>query len=335
MGSFRLPGARVAGEALAELRRLREAAETQVTVSRRTARRVAELERQVADLTAQLSVRLDRIGADVAATRKDAESGRKELTTLRTAATASTMSEVLEFTAQRQMTLRETLELLARERTSFARFGDGELRMMVDPLYDLGFQKNSAEIRAALRETLAAEPVDGLLVGWPQTFRTAHNSGVWELVWQDVRRVVPEGRRFGNSHVSRPICFLELGDDAVRLWRDVWADEKVLVVTGRGSRFDLVPALFDDVAAVDHLWTVPRHAFEVLDELEAEIVARASDELVLLALGPAGTILASRLARAGVWAIDVGHLSNSYLNVVDGAPKPEKTPAVRRAARRS
>ncbi|PFG44054.1 uncharacterized protein DUF1792 [Isoptericola jiangsuensis] len=331
MGTFRLPGARVASDVLKELRRIRSVGEKQLAASRRTARRAGQLEKQVAELTTALSSRMDRLNGEIGTIRADVEASRKELRTLRVSSTAATMSDVLDFSARRQMTLRQTLELLARKRVSFARFGDGEFRLMVDPLYHLGFQRNSAELRAALRETLSTPAPDALLLGWPQSFRTAHNSAVWELVWEDVRRMVPEGQQFGNSHVSRPACFSELGEDAVRLWREVWDGEHVLVVTGEGSRFDLVPGLFDNIAGAEHLWAAPRHAFEEIDRLEKEIVARASDELVLIALGPAGTILASRLARAGVWAIDVGHISSSYLHVNEGQPEPEKTPAVRDA----
>ena len=46
-------------------------------------------------------------------------------------------------------------------------------------------------------------------------------------------------------------------------------------------------------------------------------------ELYLVALGPAGTLVTALLARMGRWAIDVGHISNSWTTVFAGGKWPE------------
>lgn len=308
---------RAARNAFTDVKRTAAAAEKQVKVARRTQHTTQrQLKAVVRTLEAQRTA-LERIEAN-------SERVESELRTLRIASTQVTMREVHEFIASRQMTYRETLETLVRHERSFARFGDGELRLMVDPMYRLGFQVNEPDLRDALRACLQQENPD-LLVGWPRAFWTTHNTTLWAVVWDRVKSLVPPETRFGNSHVSRPDCFQALGDEAVELWRQVWDGRAVTVVTGRGSRFDLEPRLFDNIAGHDTVLTTPRNAFADIDRLEREILAKpdTASRLHLLALGPTGTVLAARLAAAGIRAIDVGHLANSYRFVVDGGPYPE------------
>jgi hypothetical protein len=108
----------------------------------------------------------------------------------------------------------------------------------------------------------------------------------------------------------------------------VWAGKKVRVITGKGSRFELIPALFDNVAAVEFTYSTASNGFEDLNRLKDDL-ASTNDELYLIALGPAGTVLAAELARAGKWAIDLGHISDSYENVFKGAVRPELKPVAK------
>ena len=315
-----------------------QVAERQLEVARQTKRateRMAEAARASArENRKQLTEMSKLLGQERALLRElksEIATANQELRTLRISATEERSQRVHRFAADHQMTYRETLVALAQGEQSFARFGDGELRMMVDPYFRLGFQVNSAELREALRATLQDES-DGLLLGWPRPFWTAQNASVWAIAWDSIEALLPRDRRFGNSHVSRPDCFQELGDEAVELWRRVWDGKRVVVVTGRGSRFDLVPQLFDNLAGHEVVHAEPRNAFSELDRVEAEVRACEGADLCLVALGPAGTVLAARLARAGVRTLDIGHLSSSYLNVFEGQPHPERTPPVRQVS---
>ncbi|MCD3065317.1 DUF1792 domain-containing protein, partial [Salmonella enterica subsp. enterica serovar Enteritidis] len=89
---------------------------------------------------------------------------------------------------------------------------------------------------------------------------------------------------------------------------------KVVVVAGRRSRFELVPELFDNVKKVELLESEPVNAFKDIPRLVGELRER-KDSLVLISLGAAATVLASKLAEVGVQALDVGHISNCYNNV--------------------
>jgi hypothetical protein len=237
------------------------------------------------------------------------------------------LQRVREFNRSSQLSFSATVELLSSERISFARFGDGELKLMLRPTYKLAFQKNSQGLREALARVVALgkKSPKKLLVGFPQTYQDLHWSGVWVDIADETLELFDGLKRVGNAHVTRPIFFEDLGVNGVELWRAVWAGKKVRVITGKGSRFEMIAALFDNVASAEFTHSTATNAFEDLERLNAEL-ASTTEELYLIALGPAGTVLAAELAEAGKWAIDLGHISDSYENVFKGAVRPELKP---------
>ena len=237
------------------------------------------------------------------------------------------LAQVRAFTAQKQLGFERTLNVLADERISFARFGDGELKLMLRPTYKLAFQANSEPLRRALAATIAqsaSEPTQ-LLIGFPQMYQDLHWSAVWVDIWDETKTHFEKLDRVGNAHVSRPIFFEDMRQSGVDLWRKVWAGKKVRVITGKGSRFELTSELFDNVASVEYSYSKAANAFDDLERLHLELEG-TGEELYLIALGPTGTILAAQLAAKGKWAIDLGHISDSYENVFKGAVRPEAKP---------
>lgn len=251
---------------------------------------------------------------------------RRELETIRLAATSEVMQDVSSFHRKQVRTLLETLELLASTELSMARFGDGEFRLMLLNDFNLRFQKNSPELQDDLRKVFISNDAD-VLVGFPQLFRDAHWSGVYQELWPRLNQLTTSGRTYACAHITRPQAFSALGERAVELWRQIWEGKKVAIVTGEGSRFDLIPELFDNLASHEFIYSLPVNAYEDIDRVEA-VVTDSDCDLALIALGPAGGILAHRLATAGKRALDIGHLSNSYENVYKGAPRPEATSIV-------
>lgn len=249
----------------------------------------------------------------------------KTLKTLQIAAAAPHLEKVRRFTAEKQLSFEDTMKYIAENQMSFARFGDGELKMMFRVGYHLRFQKNSAAIRMALRNTfkIAQNKDSKLLLGFPNPYGDAHWSGVWIDIWDDAEPVFCELETVGNAHVSRPIFFEMFGQEGITAWTKLWDQKNVTVVTGKGSRFNLVPALFGNMKSLDFCYSTPTDAFDDLDRVLHELEGRNSD-LILISLGPAGTVLAALLAERGFWALDVGHISDSYQTVFEGAAWPEK-----------
>ena len=228
---------------------------------------------------------------------------------------------------KKQLGWMATLEHIIDTKCSFARFGDGELKLMLRDEYDNGFQKNSYSIQQCLRNVLL-DDVDNLLIGFPTPPHSLHWANVWADIWYQLKPLVSERQIWGNSHVSRPGFFRIVRHEGVVMWRKIWDKKRVKIITGENSRFDPIDILFDNVKDIQFEYSVPRDAFHDISRLVEKLAADKNTELFLISLGPAGTILAYELAKEGKWALDIGHINASYLSVFEGAPGPESLPVI-------
>lgn len=260
------------------------------------------------------------------AIRLELREQRKYLEAFRLVVAREVLAEVDDFTREHQLGFQQTLERLVRERISFARFGDGELRIMLRPEFNLRFQRWSAGLAEELRGVLTYDGYDPekLLVGFPYPYRSLYWSDLWLDIWPDLRPLLRTDVPYGTTHVTRPIFFERMGQDGVDLWRQVWKDQDVCIVTGEGSRFEVVPDLFDNVASSRFVTSLPVNAYNDLPRLMEQLEKEDPEVLYLVALGPAGTLVTANLARMGRWAIDLGHISASWSNVFDGGAWPER-----------
>lgn len=241
-----------------------------------------------------------------------------------------TWAEIEAFMRDRQFGLMETLETVRRDRLSLARFGDGELALALSPDAGISFHKGSAELQAELRAILRGDGYDGVpLLTTIPGITVPFYRGYWAKYWPAVKPLLNPSRTYGNTSVSREGLF-KLDPEAARLaWRSLWGGQDVCYVIGKGSRFEPIPALFNGVASSRTVHSLPRDAYADVDRVVEEIVATIPREtLILLALGPAATVLAVRLAKLGYWALDIGHITSVYRTVTEGAPRAEKTRAV-------
>ncbi|MFD0558322.1 uncharacterized protein DUF1792 [Stackebrandtia endophytica] len=274
---------------------------------------------------------LDSRSDDLRAIREELRLHRRYYEIARHWMLDSVMREISEVTDRCQLDFAATLHHLIDRRVNFARFGDGEFRLMLRPDHNTRFQVGDPQLRTQLRRvfTLDGYDPDRVLVGFPHPYRkNLHWCGVWMDVWPDLRELMPAEPVLGNSHVTRPIFFQQLREEGVKLWRQVWEGRRVTVVTGEGSRFNLPDELFDNVESIDMLYSLPENAFEDLPRM-VDTIGELDTDLVLIALGPAGTVLSAQLSCHDIWAVDVGHISNSWQTIYQDAPMPERLETVR------
>jgi len=252
--------------------------------------------------------------------------------TIRATHAAPLLDSMQAFLADRQLSLLGTIDEIRDKRLNLARLGDGELRLMLRLDFNIKFQRNSPALQQALKRSIdiARDNPDKLLIGLPQTYRDLFWGGIYGELWGQFQPMVEDIRCFANSHISRPIMFGVHGQDAVDAWRTIWDGLDVAVVTGKGSRFDLTPELFDNVKSSRFEYSMPEGAFVDVPRM-VEVLKDDPSDLVLLSLGPAGTLIAAELALYGKWALDIGHLSNSYEYEFKSGRFPEAVPHVRTA----
>jgi hypothetical protein len=244
--------------------------------------------------------------------------------------TVPLLDSMQKFLKNRHLGLMETLEVIRRDRLNLARFGDGELDLMLRLEANIRFQRNSPELMKDLEGVFknAQNNPDKLLIGMPYVYLdNRHWATVYTKYWRQVEPMLEPIRRLANSQISRPTIFAVHGQEAVEAWRGVWQDLDITIVTGKGSRFDMLPDLFDNIKSHRFEYSLPIDAYSDIPRL-IETLRNDTSELILISLGPAGTILASELAKHGKWALDIGHVSNSYHFQLKGGKFPEKLPVL-------
>lgn len=187
---------------------------------------------------------------------------------------------------------------------SLARYGDGEYALClggncVSQRFDPGIQK---ELRAILLEDGPALPcIPNLGANLP-----AHKAKSWDNYRQPKHlALLDQGRTYGSSFISRPDSAPWI--DTGAYWASVkalWAGQDVTLVTGHYNELRLDQ--MDGATSVREVVAPRQHAYAEIDRIEEEIGQPSG--VVLMCLGPTATVLAARLARKGVHALDLGHL---------------------------
>lgn len=270
------------------------------------------------ELQGEISGLRKHIGSDDSLPR----SVRLNLDTLRLMAVEPIYADLRSFMHEHCLDFTGTMERLGQQDIGLARFGDGEFKVMLRADGNHKFQDVVTGLQDEMRDVIANDLGDRLLVGLPHLFNNPFWSNIWANYYPELRQMFGTESSYGCAHVTRPVYFQLCGGQAVTAWRKVWDGMNAVVVTGQDAKFDLVPELFDNLNGAEFIRGPNTNAYVELNKLEQAAVATKAN-VVLISLGPAGTVLAHRLARAGVHALDIGHISASYKNVFHGGKRPE------------
>ena len=104
-------------------------------------------------------------------------------------------------------------------------------------------------------------------------------------------------------------------EDSARWFHDikgVWNDRDIVFIEGEKSRLGVGNDLFDNARSIRRILGPAKDAFERIDDIMQEACKIEKSALFLIALGPAATVLAYDLFKAGYQAIDVGHVDVEY-----------------------
>lgn len=226
----------------------------------------------------------------------------------------------------RIMSSSDTIDYIRKHQCSVARFGDGELNMILTDK-SIGFQRYNKELSERLEEVLVSND-SKLLICIPHTLERFYGEcqrakSFWSKfaiynkpsIYQILRQHNRTGCKFGDTQMTRP--YMDYVDDknARKVYpalKALWDKQDLLIVEGSATRMGVGNDLFDNAASVKRVVCPAKNAYAAYDLILKTVKDLHQGELVLIALGPAATVLAADLSQAGVWAIDVGHLDVEY-----------------------
>jgi Glycosyltransferase GT-D fold len=185
---------------------------------------------------------------------------------------------------------------------NLSRYGDGELRLMLGG--SAASQKPDSRLAKELAQVLS-DPDPRVLPCIPRAWCGSPKDGNWE------KYAIPKVTNhyklpvYGSAFITRPDSapWIDRKDYWARV-RSLWAGRDVTLVIG--SQRSLTVEAMPESRSVRLLEGKYRDSYEIIDQL-MEWIGRPS-HTVLLCLGPSATVLAWRLAKINVHAVDIGHI---------------------------
>lgn len=256
----------------------------------------------------------------------------------------------------RVMSAGETTEALTERRCSAARFGDGELNMILravhgyDSSLESGFQSFDNSLGLRLKEVLESVSsqtdclvcLPGCLFAGGTSYLRSKAAAYWEsYAAGKLDKVLPlldRSYRYGDSLFTR--FYLSHRDKSrcrehLEGMQAIWSGRNILIVEGEKTRLGAGNDLFCGASDVKRILCPPTDAWGQYDRILSavkEAVPPTADDpaqtLVLCALGMTATVLAYDLSQAGYQAIDLGHIDIEYewmrMGATDKVPVPGK-----------
>lgn len=184
---------------------------------------------------------------------------------------------------------------------SIARLGDGEFSIALGG----GNATHAANpvLAKELRGVLKA-PADGCLPAIPTMNPADPRYAGWSRHRTRYARIVDMKRIYGSAFVGRTKSAPWIGTaEHADRFRRLWTGKKVVAVS---HDFGGLSGLLEgEAAAVRWIKSPQTEAYAVIDDLESACLAVGAD-IAVLSTGPCATVLANRLAKKGLHAIDLG-----------------------------
>lgn len=215
----------------------------------------------------------------------------------------------------------ETVEKIVKSGASVSRFGDGEILLIGGK--PIRFQKRDEKLGRELKQVLESDQPNHL-VTLSDTFRELYRYNrrarrfwrshfyLYGTIWQNSLK---SEKIYYNTFLTRP--YMDFKDKSLatnwfKALKTIWEGRDIVLIEGEKSRLGFGNDLFDNAASIGRVLGPSKDAYSRIDEIEEFIATLGGNYLYLIALGPTATVLASRLYKRGLQAIDVGHVDIEY-----------------------
>lgn len=215
----------------------------------------------------------------------------------------------------------ETIDALASNRFSIARFGDGEIKLVAGK--NISFQEATPFVTKKLREVLSSD-VDGLLIGVADIFGDRSRYGetstlYWKKHLHRYRKVwyryLRKNKKYYNASMTRQYISLKDRSQGIHVYnrmKKIWENKNIVFIEGEKSRMGVGNDLFLNAKSIKRILAPSTQAFNKYGDILKEAQKHSKETLFLIALGPTATGLAYDLHLLGYQAIDIGHVDIEY-----------------------
>lgn len=218
-----------------------------------------------------------------------------------------------------------TCERIISEKCSMSRYGDGEFEIILGKAKDI-YQSDNAKLAERLREILTSDVQNHIVAladdyGAMEGIRKENKETIRKYMTEEKRKqhyaLLDMNKTYYNAYISRPYVIYphDETEKARKRFEDlkrIWDQREVLLVEGDRTRMGIGNDLFANAESVERIIAPNENAFDVYDAVYDAVMEEGKNKVILIALGPTATVLAYDLAKAGYWALDIGHLDLEY-----------------------
>lgn len=221
------------------------------------------------------------------------------------------------------LNLNESLDLLMSAKNSFARFGDGEFKIMMGE--SINFQKYDKSLAEKLKQIIKNK-TEGILIGIPDTFGYCQSDYFRKILAHfrsELYKYITFDTTYIDACITRQFRFQSktLGENFYNKFKSLWNEKDIVIIEGKGTHLGIGNDLFANAKSINRIICPNKNAYSKYNEILSISLKQSKDKLFLLALGPTATVLAYDLAQKGYRAIDIGHLDIMYEMFLKNAQK--------------
>ena len=219
----------------------------------------------------------------------------------------------------------KTCEKIVSEKCSISRYGDGEFQIILGNAKDV-YQNDNTCLASRLKDILTSNLQNHIVAladdyGAMEGLRDENKHTIRRYMTEEKRQahyaLLDMDKEYYNAYISRPYVIYPHEETAKARKRfdglkKIWDKQNVLLVEGDKTRMGVGNDLFSNAGKIERILAPNENAFDVYDEIYDAVLKFGSNKVILIALGPTATVLAYDLAKAGYWALDIGHLDLEY-----------------------
>ncbi len=210
----------------------------------------------------------------------------------------------------------ETRSIVADEKKSISRFGDGEFGIIAG-IGRWNFQSASPKLAEKLEKVLNASD-EGFLVcinrnlyGNLEHMDEADADGVRAYMRPEVRKqhakMLDPEKTYGHALMNEVNS-----EESLRDLRKIWDQKECIFIEGQHTGMGVGNDLFDNCKSIERILCPSENAIDRYDDIMDAVLKQPKDKLILLALGPTATALSYDLFKEGYWSVDIGHIDLYY-----------------------